>query len=125
MNQIEYHVGMGPDPEGLRTYCQSKGIAVQAYSPLGPTFNASAKQILIDGALTTGIGRAHNKSGAQVALKYVAEHGAGLVTRALTEQYLVSDNDLFGWNLTAAELTHLDAATEPAAQPCLFCHSSV
>ena len=35
VNQIELHVGMGPDPEGLRSYCMSKNILPQAFSPLG------------------------------------------------------------------------------------------
>jgi diketogulonate reductase-like aldo/keto reductase len=66
VNQIEHHVGMGPDKEGIITYCKSKGIVAQAYSSLGPTFNQTAKDVLIEGPLTTGIGKAHNKSGAQV-----------------------------------------------------------
>ena len=48
-----------------------KHIALdQAYSPLGPTFNQTAKDILIEGNLTKGIGHAHNKSGAQVVLAF-------------------------------------------------------
>lgn len=73
VNQFEYHVGMGPDPEGLVSYCKSKGIVTQAYSPLGPTANHTAKDILIEGNLTTGIGKHYNKSGAQVALRWVAQ----------------------------------------------------
>jgi diketogulonate reductase-like aldo/keto reductase len=66
VNQFEHHIGMGPDMEGILTYCKSKGVVGQAYSPLGPTFNQTAKDILIEGPLTTSVGKAHNKSGAQV-----------------------------------------------------------
>ena len=121
VNQFEYHVGMGADPIGLRSYCQSKGIVAQAYSPLGPTFNASAKDILIAGGLTTGIGKMHNKTGAQVALKWVLQRGVPIVTRSESFSNLESDLDLFSWQLSDAELAALDAATEPAAKPCLFC----
>ena len=34
VNQIQVHVGVGADPEGLLSYCKQKGIVVQAYSPL-------------------------------------------------------------------------------------------
>ena len=122
VNQFEHHIGMGPDAEGIKAYCKSKGIVAQAYSPLGPTFNQTAKDILIEGPLTTSIGKAHNKSGAQVALKWVVQGGMALVTRALNPEYLVEDLDLFDWTLSGDEAAKLNAATEPAAQPCLFCH---
>lgn len=35
VNQLKLHVGMGPDPAGLKTYGESKGIVHMAYSPLG------------------------------------------------------------------------------------------
>ena len=35
VNQIQYHVGMGPDPDGLISYCAKRNITVEAYSPLG------------------------------------------------------------------------------------------
>merc|ERR1711871_426993 len=34
VNQLQWHVGMGSDPEGLMSYCAAKGVVVQAYSPL-------------------------------------------------------------------------------------------
>ena len=123
VNQFEYHVGMGADPEGLRTYCQSKGIAAQAYSPLGPTFSQKAKDIIIKGNLTNSIGKEHNKTGAQVGLKFIVQHNVSLVTRALDEDYLLEDIDLWGFNLTASDMQRLEAATEPKASPCLLCHS--
>jgi hypothetical protein len=57
---------MGPDPEGLVSYCKSVGVVAQAYSPLGPTYNTTAKNELIEGNLTVSIGKHYNKSGAQV-----------------------------------------------------------
>jgi diketogulonate reductase-like aldo/keto reductase len=102
VNQIQYHVGMGKDPEGLRAFCKERGIVVQvttstitnfvslcclkrkqfaydlifhwvqAYSPLdADQKNGSA--VLINGNLTNRIGAAHDKSGAQVALKFIVQ----------------------------------------------------
>lgn len=61
---------------------------------------------------------------AQVALKYVVQHGSALVTRALDEEYLDTDIDLFNWNLTSSDIAALDAATDPMARPCLLCTSN-
>lgn len=44
----------------------AKNILPQAFSPLGPTFNTTAKDVLIKGPLTTGIGKLHNKSGVRL-----------------------------------------------------------
>merc|ERR1719433_1827295 len=60
VNQFQFHIGMGTDPEGLVSYCKNKGIAPQAYSPLGDNTTE-----LINGDLVTTLGKAHNKTGVQ------------------------------------------------------------
>ena len=94
VNQIQLHVGMGPDPERLVSFCHDRKIQVQAYSPLDID-QANGTAELINGPLTTGIGRAHNRSGATVALKWLAQQGIPLVTKAHTQQYLNQDIDLY------------------------------
>jgi|EP01049_Picozoa_sp_SAG25_P011557 diketogulonate reductase-like aldo/keto reductase len=106
VNQIQLHVGMGSDPEGLVSYCHSKNIQIQAYSPLDVD-QANGTAELINGPLTNGIGRSHNKSGATVALKWLAQHRIPFVTKAHSAKYLAEDIDLFGWELTEAEMTKL------------------
>ena len=49
VNQCEYHVGMSADPDGIKMYCDGKGIVLQAYSPLG-----DGTSDLITGPLVTG-----------------------------------------------------------------------
>ena len=66
----------------------------------------------------------HNKSGAQVALKFLVQHGIPLVTRALEEAYLQEDIGLFDFNLTMDEVSRLNAATDPWHYPCLLCNST-
>merc|ERR1719326_2610157 len=48
VNQLKLHVGMGPDPAGLKSYTESKGMVYMAYSPLG-----SGTSELISGELVT------------------------------------------------------------------------
>ncbi|KAL1525752.1 hypothetical protein AB1Y20_020596 [Prymnesium parvum] len=116
VNQVQYHIGMGPDPEGLFSYTKSKGIVSQAYSPLGD----NTKE-LISGELVTSIGRAHNKSGVQVALKWIAQHGVAVTTKSSSAQHLKEDLDLFGWDLSDDEMTKADAATTPSGTPSFMC----
>ena len=60
------------------------------------------------------IAKAHNKSAAQVALKWVLQSKTAqvsLVTKADSKEYIKEDVSLFDWNLTASEMRVLDAAT--------------
>jgi len=118
VNQVQYHVGEGDDPIGLHSYCKSKGITMEAYSAM-----AQGSKELITGNLTTSIGKAHGKSGAQVALKWVIQKGVPLVTKASNPAYLAEDIDLFDFDLTAAEMALLDASNTPKGKPSFFCSS--
>lgn len=118
VNQIEYHVGMGADPEGLLSYSATKGIVVTAYSPLGTN-----SPDLINGTVTTRIGKAHGKGAAEVALRWILEHVPSLAVKAANPKYLAEDIDILTWNLTAAEVQELDAAQAPAGTPSFMCTS--
>eukprot|EP00729_Bicosta_minor_P002919 gene2919-23949_t len=112
VNQFEFHVGMGPDPNGIVSASVAAKIVPQAYSALG-----DGK--LIGDPLLVAI--AHNVSSAQVALKWVVAQGYALAFKADTAEYLAEDIDLFSWNLTAAEMNQLTAATTPAGSPSWSC----
>jgi diketogulonate reductase-like aldo/keto reductase len=116
VNQVQFHIGMGADPAGLKTFCDSKGIFLQAYSPLG-----DGTTELINGPLVTGIGNAHNKSGAQVSLRWLVEHNIPVSTKSTSATHLQEDLDIFEWSLTADEKSQLDAATSPAGTPSFMC----
>ena len=116
VNQVKFHVGMGPDPEGLASYCKNEGIVLEAYSPLGDNTTE-----LIDGPLTTKIGNAHNKTSVQVALRWIWQHGVTLTTKSSNPKHLAQDNDIFNWSLTSEELAQLDSATKPSGNPSFMC----
>jgi diketogulonate reductase-like aldo/keto reductase len=134
VNQLEFHVGMGAGAQDYATnllgYMRDNQIVPMAYSPLGPTFNTTEKNELIEGNLTNSIGKTHSKSGAQVALRWLIQHGVPVATRSSNPKYLAEDIDLFGFNLSKVDMAALDNAKEPLAPtgggkdggPCLFCH---
>jgi len=110
VNQIQFHVGMGPDPQSLLSYMDAHGIALQTYSPL-------AGGALVHNEATTAIGAAHNKSAAQIALRWITQRqmqtapGPSIVTNAGKAAYLAEDADIFDWDLTEDEVARLDALT--------------
>mmetsp|Transcript_33119 Transcript_33119/g.77444 ORF Transcript_33119/g.77444 Transcript_33119/m.77444 type:complete len:313 (-) Transcript_33119:37-975(-) len=118
VNQVQYHIGMGRDPEGLVSYTAAKGIVLQAYSPLG-----DHTEELISGDLVTSIGAAHNKSGVQVALRWIYQNGVAVTTKSGNLKHLQEDIDLFGWKMTSEEMARADAAVKPPGSPSFMCSS--
>lgn len=116
VNQVKFHVGMGTDPIGLKSYCDAHNIHVQAYSPLG-----DGSSELITGDLVTSIGNSHNKTGAQVALRWIQENGVSLATKTTKQSHMEEDLDVFNFQLTAAEKQRLDTATSPGDRPSFTC----
>lgn len=57
---------MGNDPQEIISFCKDRGTYIQAYSPL-----AVGKKELVSGDLVTQIGKAHDVSGVQVALRWI------------------------------------------------------
>merc|ERR1712048_536212 len=118
VNQVQYHVGMGIDPIGVKSASEKHGIHLQAYSPLG-----NGKSDLITGDLVTSIGANHNKTGAQVALRWIQENGVSLTTKTTKISHMQEDLDVFNFQLAADEKATLDAATRPSGQPSFMCTS--
>jgi len=116
VNQVEYHIGMGVDPGGIKSYCKKLGITLQAYSPLGDGTGE-----LISGALVSGIGATHNKTGAQVSLHWAFAHGVPLSTKSTSAKHLAADLDIFDWQLSASELAKLDEASSPSGHYSFMC----
>uniref|UniRef100_A0A7S2GWC9 NADP-dependent oxidoreductase domain-containing protein n=1 Tax=Haptolina brevifila TaxID=156173 RepID=A0A7S2GWC9_9EUKA len=116
VNQFKFHIGMGPDPSGLVSYCKAKGIVPQAYSPLGDNTTE-----LINGPLVSQIGAAHGKSGVQVSLRWIYQNGLAVTTKSGNAAHLADDADLFSWSLTEKEMATTDAANTPSGQPSFIC----
>jgi diketogulonate reductase-like aldo/keto reductase len=113
INQQEWHVGMGPDPEGVRSFGEKHGITFQSFSPLcGPCGDKLDKE-LITGQFVTSIGKNYNVSGPQVALRWLVENGSPVIAKTDKLDHLKEDLDLFRFKLMPEDLATLNAATSP------------
>jgi len=113
INQCGYSIGnhnntggrnLGRD-DATRKFCQSQGIAYEAYSPLG---GLSKIDILGDADVKAIAGK-HKVSAAQVALRWVVQQDALIVTAATNPEYLKEDLALFEFSLTDDEMELLSA----------------
>merc|ERR1719264_670157 len=100
VNQLQYSVGHGEDTSVSDN--AKLGVVVQAYSPLGNGELAHDK-------LCTQIGSMHNKTSAQVALKWILQRNATVATQSTKPRHLVEDLDLFDFTLSPDEMSQLNS----------------
>ena len=109
VNQLQLHVGMGPDPGGLISHCAAEGIVVQAYEPL-------AGGEVVSDPLCNSVGADYGRSAAQVGLRWLLSRAPSLAVRSSSAAHLADDLQVFSWELKAADVARLDAATEPKGE---------
>ena len=117
VNQIELHAGMGSsDPRGLASNTLAYGAHVQAYRPL-----AHGETSLLHDAVVSTIARAHGKTNAQIALRYVLQLGHALVTSTENAAHMRSDVDIFDWSLSPTEMATLTRLNTSPGDPTIMC----
>jgi len=118
VNQVQYHVGMGIASDmatDYKTWVQSQGILYQSFSPLcGPCNATNGDQMALKtGALVTGIGKKYNKTGAQVALKWLVQQGIPAIPKSSNPKHLSEDINIFDFKLSDDDMATLTSATVP------------
>lgn len=109
VNQIELHP-LFPQA-ALRAVHAERGIATEAWSPLG-----QGKELLTLPAVTE-IAAKHGRSAAQVVLRWHVQHGNVAIPKSVTPDRIRENLDVFGFELDAADVAALDAlGAGPAAR---------
>ncbi|MET4046469.1 oxidoreductase [Rhodococcus sp. 1163] len=100
VNQVEVHPHFVQTE--LRAFHTEKGIATEAWSPLG------SGTVLDDPALAP-IAEAHGVTPAQVVLRWHIQHGNVVIPKSVTPKRIASNFDVFGFELTNDEVAQINA----------------
>ena len=100
VNQVEFHPFFN-HPE-LKAYCQENGIALQAYAPL-------ARGAYLNSPLIIEIGKSHQKSPAQVGLRWLVQQGIGVIPKSVHEERLAENSQIFDFVLSDEEMAAITA----------------
>jgi diketogulonate reductase-like aldo/keto reductase len=100
VDQVEHHPWL-QQPE-LRAYCRSRGIALEAWAPV-------MRGRTDDVPVLAEIASAQGVSTAQVALRWALQHGAVVIPKSVTPEHIRANADLFGFELSDAQMTAIDA----------------
>jgi len=97
-NQIRFHIGH--TQAELTAYCQSNGIVVEAYSPLG------TGRLLGNQAIAAVADRLQ-KSVAQVCIRYTLQKGCVSLPKSVHQRYIAENADV-DFEIPAQDMAELD-----------------
>jgi methylglyoxal/glyoxal reductase len=99
VNQIEFHPRHSQTK--LLQYCQSRNIQVVAWSPLMRGAALAIPEI-------KAIARQHNKTPAQVILRWNIQKGVITIPRSASVERIVVNSQIFDFELSEAEMLQID-----------------
>jgi diketogulonate reductase-like aldo/keto reductase len=104
VNQVEYHPFLNQD--GLLTAMDEKDMLLVAYCPVAQG-RAASNPVLQE------IGKAHGKTGAQVALRWLIQRGTVPLPRTSDPHHAAENLNLFDFQLTPGEMERISRLHEP------------
>lgn len=103
VNQIRFNIY--DHPIALSNFCHQHGIAVQAYSPL-------VRGRALHDESVMAIAKRHNKTPAQVLLRWVLQHDALVIHKSSTPQRIEQNADVFDFELSEQEMLQLNRLSQ-------------
>jgi diketogulonate reductase-like aldo/keto reductase len=117
-NQIEAHVFWQRKED--RAIASKLGSTITAWGPF-----AEGKNDLFNNSILTKIGKTHNKTAAQVALRFLLQLGYVVLPKSVHKSRMQSNFEVFDFVLTESEMVEIEALDQdkPLVMPCT--HNSV
>jgi 2,5-diketo-D-gluconate reductase A len=100
VNQIELHPYL--HNAEVRAYDEAHGIATQAWSPI-------AQGAVLDDPVVTAVAAKHDRSPAQVVLRWHIQHGNVVFPKSTTPARIHENFELFDFELEADDVAAIDA----------------
>lgn len=103
INQVEYHPRL--TQKELHAFCQNNGIQLEAWSPL-------MQGQLLDNEVLQEIADKHNKSVAQVILRWDLQNGVVTIPKSTKEHRIIENVNVFDFELTNDEMEVIDGLNQ-------------
>ena len=99
VNQIEFHPYLYQ--KELVEYCQSRGIAVQAYAPL-------ARGAYLDDDVMCVLATKYGKTPAQIGLRWILQKGVAIIPKSTQEERIINNAQLFDFEIEEEDMAIID-----------------
>lgn len=100
VDQIELHPLLTQKP--LLEFNRQHQIVTQAWSPLG-------RGAVLNEPVLKDIAAAHNKSTAQIILRWHLQNGVSFIPKSVHEERIAQNADIYNFELNAQEMAQIDA----------------
>lgn len=98
VDQVECHPQL--TQRELKAFCDEQGIQMEAWSPL-------AQGQLLDNPVLKEIAERHNKSVAQVILRWDLQYGIVTIPKSIKEHRIIENADVFDFELSDEEMNRI------------------
>ncbi|KAJ8899653.1 hypothetical protein K2173_019349 [Erythroxylum novogranatense] len=97
VNQVECHPSW--QQAKLRAFCQSNGVHLSGYSPLGSPGTTWLKSDVLKNPILNMVANKLGKTPAQVALRWGLQMGHSVLPKSTNEARIKENFDVFGWSI--------------------------
>ncbi|XP_015223572.2 aldo-keto reductase family 1 member B1 isoform X1 [Lepisosteus oculatus] len=112
VNQVELHPYLVQSD--LVKFCQSKNIALTAYSPFGSPGRpkelyrgATDPEKLLEDPVVAAIAKKYQKSSAQVLLRFHVQQGIAVIPKSIRPNHILENTKIFDFNLSNKDMKTL------------------
>ncbi|XKG24101.1 aldo/keto reductase [Ureibacillus chungkukjangi] len=103
INQVEYHPRL--TQKEVQAFCKENGIQLEAWSPL-------MQGQLLDNETLQEIAGKHNKSVAQIILRWDLQNGVVTIPKSTKEHRIIENADVFDFELTNEDMKQIDGLNQ-------------
>ncbi|GAA5029342.1 aldo/keto reductase [Microbacterium fluvii] len=115
VNQIELHPAY--QEREITDWAAAHGVRIEAWGPLG-----QGKYDLFGAAPVADAAAAHERTPAQVVLRWHLQHGNIVFPKSVRRERLAENLDVFGFELSADEMTAIDGLEVPEGKGRVSAH---
>lgn len=114
MQQIECH-GY-ENMASMVKFCHEHKIQVTAYSPLGnpgrPAGLQKGQDVLMEDAVVLEVAKKHNKSAAQILIKWVIQRDIICIPKSVTPARIVANSEIFDFTISDDDMAKLNGLSK-------------
>ncbi|WNB91259.1 aldo/keto reductase [Bacillus sp. NEB1478] len=103
VNQVEYHPRL--TQEDLLSYCKDQGIQLEAWRPL-------LKGEIFDEPVLVEMAEKHNKSVAQIILRWDIQNGVVTIPKSVTKHRIEENGEIFDFELSEEEMSRISSLNQ-------------
>lgn len=101
----------------LREFCKAKHVILTAYSPLGAKGTRWGTDEVMDNATLKEIAKAHEKTVAQVCLRWAFEQGITFVVKSFNKERMKENLQIFDWALSPNDYNKINEIQQHRLMP--------